>query len=412
MNYKKICLIVLISIMFILPIGCSKSTIMVQNNLSKIKQVKVENAKSESINSVSELSGTLQPFEETTVSFEASGTITSSNVEEGSNVNKDDILASVDSKNYELQVSQAQANVDKASAVVRQTDKGAREQEIQQAKLKVEQAETAYNQAVVDFNRNKTLFEAGAITQSDYEKFENNESVAQKDLEAAKQAYSLIIEGATEEEKEQVNAGYNAANSVKEQAELALSKTSLKSPINGVVISKSISKGQLISAGAPVYKIGNIDKLKVLLSVPDYEISSWKIGDNVCAKLYDDSMDGTVTNIFAATNASTGSINVEVTIDNADHKWRSGQVVTCSHEVNGGQGIFLPKKAVISTGSSSPYVFLFKDNKAIKTEVNIGELKNNKMEIKSGINENDSVIIEGMDRLLDNDEVKVSESDE
>lgn len=350
MIYKKLCLLVLSGVIFTSLIGCSKSTTASQNNLSQIKQVKVENAKSESINKVSEISGTLQPFEESTVSFEVSGTINSLNVQEGSNVNKDDILATVDSRNYELQVSQAQANVDKASAAVRQTEKGAREQQIQQAKLKVEQAETAYNQAVVDFNRNKTLFEAGAITQSDYEKFQNIESSAKKDLETAKQAYYLIIDGATEEEKEQVNAAFDAANSTKEQAELTLSKTSLKSPINGVVISKSISKGQLISAGIPAYKIGNIDKLKVLLSVPDYEISSWKTGDNVSAKLYDASIDGTVTNIFAATNENTGSINVEVTIDNKDHKWHSGQVVTCSHNSEDTQGLFLPKEAVISTG--------------------------------------------------------------
>lgn len=412
MIYKKLCLIVLSGVIFTSLIGCSKSTTASQNNLSQIKQVKVENAKSENINKVSEISATLQPFEESTVSFEVSGTINFLNVQEGSNVNKDDILATVDSRNYELQVSQAQANVDKALAAVRQTEKGAREQQIQQAKLKVEQAETAYNQAAIDFGRNKTLFEAGAITQSDYEKFQNSESAAQKDLESAKQTYSLITEGATEEEKEQVNAAYDQANSTKEQAELTLSKISLKSPINGVVISKSISQGQLISAGIPAYKIGNIDKLKVLLSVPDYEISSWKIGDNVSAKLYDDSMDGTVTNIFAATNASTGSISVEVTIDNANHKWRSGQVVTCSHKADSSKGIFLPKEAVISTGGSSPYVFILKDNKAIKTKVEIGMLKNNELEIKAGVNQSDSVIIEGMDRLSDNDDVKVLGSDE
>lgn len=93
-----------------------------------------------------------------------------------------------------------------------------------------------------------------------------------------------------------------------------------------------------------------------MLSVPDYEISSWKTGDNVSAKLYDASIDGTVTNIFAATNENTGSINVEVTIDNKDHKWHSGQVVTCSHNSEDTQGLFLPKEAVISTGGSSPYV--------------------------------------------------------
>ena len=412
MKYKKLCLPVLIGVMLTSLVGCSKSTTAVESSLNQGKQVKVQTVKSESINNVSELSGTLQPFEETTVSFEVSGMINSLNVKEGSNVSKDDILATVDSKNYELQVNQAQGNVDKASAAVTQTEKGARAQQIEQTKLKAEQAETAYNQAVIDLNRNKTLFEMGAIAQSDYEKFQNNVTVAQKDMEAAKQAYSLITEGATEEEKAQANAGYSQANAAKEQAELALSKTSLKSPISGVIISKSISQGQLIAAGTPAYKIGNIDKLKVLLSVPDYEVSSWKIGDEVSSKLYDDSMNGTVTNIFAATNDSTGSISVEVTIDNPDHKWRSGQVITCSHSTNNGQGIILPKEAVISTGGSSPYVFLLKDSKAIKTAVEVGELKNNKFEIKSGINESDEVIIEGMDKLSNNDSVKVSGSDE
>ncbi|BCZ45451.1 acriflavin resistance protein [Clostridium gelidum] len=411
MKYKKLCLPILIGVMLTSLIGCSKSTTAVENNLNQGKQVKVQNVKSESINNVSELSGTLQPFEEATVSFEVSGIINSLNAKEGSNVSKDDILATVDSKNYELQVGQAQANADKASAAVTQTEKGARAQQVEQVKLKAEQAEIAYNQAVVDFNRNKTLFEAEAISKSDYEKFQNNVTVAQKDMEGAKQAYSLIAEGSTEEEKAQANAGYNQANAAKAQAELALSKTSLRSSINGVVISKLISQGQLVAPGTPAYKIGNIDKLKVLLSVPDYEVSSWKIGDKISAKLYDDSMDGVVTNIFATTNANTGSISVEVNIDNPDHKWRSGQVVTCSHNTDNGQGIILPKEVVISTGGSSPYVFLLKDNKAIKTAVEVGELKNNKFEIKSGINESDQVIIEGMDKLSNNDSVKVSGSD-
>jgi multidrug efflux pump subunit AcrA (membrane-fusion protein) len=411
MKYKKLCLPVLIGVMLTSLVGCNKSITAAENSLNQGKQVKVQNVKSESINKVSELSGTLQPFEEATVSFEASGMINSLNAKEGSNVNKEDILATVDSKNYELQVIQAQGNVDKSSAAVRQTEKGAREQQVEEVKLKFEQAETAYNQAVIDLERNKTLFEAEAISKSDYEKAQNNMTMAKKDMEAAKQSYSLIAEGATEEEKTQANSAYSQAKAAKDQAELALSKTSLKSPISGVVISKSISQGQLVAAGTPAYKIGNIDKLKVLLSVPDYEVSSWKIGDKISAKLYEDSMEGLVTNIFAATNANTGSINVEVTIDNPDHKWLSGQIVTCSHMINNGQGIILPKEAVISIGGSSPYVFLVKDNKAIKTEVQVGELKNNKFEIKSGINESDEVIIEGMDKLSNNDSVKVSGSD-
>ncbi|MBI6875640.1 efflux RND transporter periplasmic adaptor subunit [Clostridium aciditolerans] len=407
MTYKKVCSIVLLTVMLTTLTACGKST----NTSSELKEVKVQKVKKENVSNLSQLSGTLQPLQEATVSFEVSGRINSLNVQEGTTVNVDDILASVDSKDYELQVQQAQANVDKAQAVLSQTVKGARAQQLAEANLKLQQSETDYNQAVTDFKRSESLYKSGYISQSDYEKSQNSLSSAERNRDTVKQAYSLTAEGATEEEKQQANSAYAQTLSIKGQAELALSKTSLKSPIKGVIISKYIYQGQLVSAGTAAYKIGDIDKLKVTLPVPDYEISSWKTGDKVSLNLYNESMDGQVTNIFSATNESTGSINVEVTIDNAKHNWRPGQVVTCDHKTDNGDAIFVPKEAVISSGSSTPYVFLLKDNKAVKTDVKIGELKNNKLEITSGINEAESIIIEGADRLSNGDKVKALESD-
>lgn len=106
--------------------------------------------KKESANKQSALSGTLQPLQETTVSFEVSGRINS--------VNVNDILAAVDSKDYELQVEQAQANVDKAQVVLSQTLKGARSQQLAEANLKLQQAETDCSQALTDFNRYEALY--------------------------------------------------------------------------------------------------------------------------------------------------------------------------------------------------------------------------------------------------------------
>jgi RND family efflux transporter MFP subunit len=297
--------------------------------------------------------------------------------------------------------------VDKTQAVLNQTVKGARAQQLAEANLKLQQAETDYNQALTDFKRYESLYKSGAISQSDYEKAQNSLSSAKRNRDSVKEAYSLTAEGATEEEKQQANSAYAQTLAVKAQAELTLSKTSLKSPIKGVVISKNISNGQLVSVGTAACKIGNIDKLKVTLPVPDYEVSSWKIGDKVSVKLYEGSRDAQVTNVFSATNENTGSINVEVTIDNAKHDWRPGQVVTCDHKSNSGTVIFVPKESVISSGGSTPYVFLLKDNKAVKVDVKIGELKNNKLEIKSGINEDENLIVEGADRLSSGDKVKV-----
>lgn len=325
----------------------------------QVAYVQVEKVKAKSMDSLSELSGTLEPTEEATVSFEASGTVESVGIQEGSRVNAGEILASIDSESYSLQT--------------------------QQAANQILNTETAYNQAATDFKRFEILYSEGAISKSDYEKAKINMDIAQNNMSAAYLA--------------------------KQQTELVLSKTSLESPLNGVVLAKYISAGQLVSAGTPAYRIGNIDRLKVGLLVPDNEISSWKIGDKILVKLYEESVEGEVANIFPATNENTGGITVEVAVNNADHKWHSGQVVTCVHISDSKAAIYVPKEAVISSGGTSAYVFILADDKAVKTEVTIGILRNNLFEIKSGIRENDRVIVKGADRLSDGDKVRVIGSD-
>jgi multidrug efflux pump subunit AcrA (membrane-fusion protein) len=102
MKYKRICSIVLIGIILTFPTACSKSTNNSKNNLATSKEVQVQKVKNESVSNLSQLSGTLQPLQEVTVSFEVSDGINSLNVQEGTSVNVEDILATVDSKDYEL----------------------------------------------------------------------------------------------------------------------------------------------------------------------------------------------------------------------------------------------------------------------------------------------------------------------
>ncbi|MCK9907163.1 HlyD family efflux transporter periplasmic adaptor subunit, partial [Frankia sp. Cpl3] len=64
-------------------------------------------------------------------------------------------------------------------------------------------------------------------------------------------------------------ASYQQAVISKEQAALTLAKTQLRAPISGTIIAKLTSTGQITNVGTPVYQIGDIDTLKVVLPVPD-----------------------------------------------------------------------------------------------------------------------------------------------
>ena len=210
----------------------------------------------------------------------------------------------------------------------------------------------------------------------------------------------------------QAQAGLLNAQVSKEQAQLALSKTSLKAPFSGVITAKLASTGQLIGPGAPVYKLSQMDTLKVLLPVPDYQIADWEKGKEVTVDLYGEKKQGKVINVFPSTNQNTGTISVEVEIPNQDHKWFPGQVVKAEAKLKEQLGLFVPVEAVISTGTNNkPYVFLLQDGNAVKTEVTVGKLFENKLEITSGLSEQDQVITKGADRLFDGDPVVVEENE-
>lgn len=398
MQRKLLTLILISSISILSACGKDVPTTEVSSNNQKVV---VELVKSQEAVKFTELSGSLKPSKETFASFEVAGKLVSLYKKEGESITSSDVLAVLDAEGYAVGVEQARANVMQAGAGLKQVEKGAREQELLQAKALVDKAQAGYKNALDNFNRVKVLYSEGAVSQSTYEATITGLTVAEKDVTLAKQSYSLAQEGATSETKEQVRAAYKLATSVKEQADLTLSKTKLKAPFDGTVVSKLASEGQLVSAGTPVYRIGNIDELKVMLPIPDYEINDWKLGDQVTLMLYEEKRAGKVSNIFPAVSQGTGTIGVEVTLPNPKHDWFVGQVVIAQRKHIAKSNLYIPVEAVISRGEEKPHVFKVVNNKAIKSLIELGELIDNKYEILSGLKEYDEVIIKGADRVYD-----------
>ncbi|KMY51914.1 efflux RND transporter periplasmic adaptor subunit [Peribacillus loiseleuriae] len=465
--------------------------------------VEVASVSNESLDAISSLTGTLLPYEETVVSFEVGGRIQSMNASIGDTIKSGAALGALDPANYKLQVEIAEnailqskaalnssdsainsaevgihsadagiassdesiksakanikateARINSAQASLSALDKGAREQEKTQAKLAVDRAKSAYTKVKVDSERIEGLYNEGLATKKEFDDIQLQVSNAQKDVENAEQSYSLIIEGATEEQRKQVlasiqeaeagkeqaqagvgqssaakgqavaardqavaskeqsvaakgqsQAAYEQAVIGKEQAELTFSKTKLTSSLTGVVLDKLVSKGQQINPGDPIYKLGRIDQLKVLLPIPDKDIKQWKVEDEVSVTLYDQVKTGKVNKIYPQTNAGTGTISVEVVIPNEQLEWVPGQVVKANRVTSDNNGILVPIEAVMSSGDT-PYVFKEVKGKAVKTKVETGSLINNKIHIVSGLKEGDQVIIRGGELVRDGDPLK------
>lgn len=372
------------------------------------KQVEVTTVKTGKASRISELSGTLQPLEEATVSFEVGGRITQLQFNEGDQVAAGSILARIDGSDYSLRLASANSTVAQTGAVLQKTNNGARQEEIIQSKAILDKATVAYQKAQDNYKRMEQLFKENAISLNDFENAQNALTIAEKDLLTAKQGYSLTVEGARAEDKQAQRSTYDQAVIGREMAAQTLEKTQLKAPISGTVISKHSSVGELTNPGAPIYRIGQVDTLKVVLPVPDREIGSWKEGDIVTLSVYGKTREAKVSKVYPSTNQSTGTIGVEVIVANPGRDWFAGQVVKATRQLDSKEGIFLPIEAVISRGEDKPYVYIVTDNKAVKTSVTTGELINNQIEITSGLQAGQQVVVKGVDRLFDGDPIEAT----
>lgn len=357
----------------------------------------------------------------------------------------------------------ADAQIASAEATLQAVLDGARSQEREQLKLTVDNAQKAYDTAKTNVTRMEALYAEGLISKQELESVQNGYNAAKNGLAQAKESYSLMEEGATASQIKQTEAALAAAQSGKAQAasgkaqadsgkaqaesgktqaaagvdqaaigieqakasqnqaqvvyeqaliskqaaEATLAKTVLKSPMAGVVLSKSIEPGSFAGGGTPVITIGETSKLKVMLPVPDSEIAEWKVGDTVSLSLYGSTKEGTVNMIAPQTNSGTGTVNVEVVVPNEDGAWLAGQIVNANRVSTDNNGILVPIEAVINNGVES-YVFKEVDDKAVKVIVETGAMVNNKIHITKGIKEGDQVVVSGGTLLLDGDPLKTS----
>ncbi|MHB8074731.1 efflux RND transporter periplasmic adaptor subunit [Desulfosporosinus fructosivorans] len=406
---KKIIHFAFIISMCISMVGCGSLTkdqaITADSN---VKQVKTEIAKKVEVEDKIELSALLQPMEEAILSFEVPGRILAIEKKESDNVDLDEIIARLDSSQYQINSEIANASLAQAEANLSQTLNGAREQEKESAKATYDKANAVYEKALIDFKRMESLLKEGAISKSDYENAQTRLTVSQTDMTAAKAVYDMALEGARVETKQMAQEGYKLAEGNSDLAKLALGKTQLKAPFKGTILNKSASDGQIVAAGTPVFRFGNIDSLKLILPVPDNSIDNWTKGDSVTVSLYGKEKQGVVTNILSATNVMTGTIGVEVTVQNNEHDWVPGQVAVCRYVGKSRNSIVLPVESIISLSEKNPYLFINNDGKAVKKDITLGELKDNKIQILTGLDEGSEVIVSGAGELFEGARVKVS----
>lgn len=400
MNKRKtIVAVIVIAIVLVVAknafLGKAKKTTVTGTTKISVKTQKIEETTS---GAKATFKASLEAVQEGAVTNKVGGKVTEVLFENGQTVTQGQVLVKLDDSDIRDTVASYEAQLSSAEAQLKSA-----ENQVTSSELSEQKIQTSYETAQRDYDRKKALYDQGALSKVDLESSESTLKNAQADLASAENS---IESAKLSIETQKANIKTAQVNLNTQQN--SLQNTTITAPISGVMDGKNVSLGQYVNIGTTLGKVKNISSINAVIQVKDSDLSYIKVGGKATLKLDGENAkeyEGTIQTIDAVADSSSRVFNCKITIDNKNGELKPG--VFGKVEIETGstkKSMSLPTQAL---GGSEGNYYVFINNKGVakKCTVTTGDVSKDNVEIKSGIQAGDEVIITNVSTLLDGEAI-------
>ena len=382
--------------------------------------VRVELPRIGTIERVLSTSGTLTAGSTIGITSKISGRIEKIPVREGYAVAEGELLVQIDEQTPRLQLEQAYAAWQAAQAQYEKTLKGPRPEELENARALYEKAEKDLTTSEENFTRSEQLYDSGAIPKAQFEQVESTLRGARTELENAARSLRVLEEGATPEEKRMAQAQAEAAKAGYELARLQLENTRIRAPETAVVARVLQDEGNIVGTSTPILILVQDDRIQVKIELAEkYYGQMLKGGESLEARIFPQAYPGTDAfqgRIFTvAPTINPESRTFTVTLDIADPRdlLRPGMYAEIELVLRRiPDALLLPASAVLDRAAER-FVFVVEGSgqTAVASARTVVPGLSNAAEVQilSGIDPQDRVIVEGNYFLEEGQRIEVLE---
>ncbi len=450
---KKIILFQFILIIFILFSSCknrksrhSKAVLTVNAVYVKNKIVK------EKIYAV----GTISYIEKVEITSKVTGKVDKVYVDIGSIVRKGTRLLQIDKFPLEIELKKVTAELESAKSALHLSEAKYKEslkrveqqiKVIEKARANLAEKKASYDNMKKIITRKQTLYKMGAITQEEYENlqtelksYETRYQLAEKELQIQLNGYKdedIIKNGYkvpsnkqkkiellklinTRVEKAEVDvqkAKVKNAEANIESIQLLLKKTTVKSPITGIIASRNIEPGERIVKDSPILVVMNIDKVYAVLNIPESQVNKIKRNNKIelsVDAIPDKIFYGYVFLMSPMIDLKTRTIEIRGKFNNPKHLLKPGMFAR-GYIYTGvkRKSIVIPNSSFITSNSNTANVFVvINDNEVYSKKIKFAESSDDTVEVLAGLKEGDILVINKTDQLNEGDKIEVNIKDE
>ncbi|HVY67064.1 MAG TPA: efflux RND transporter periplasmic adaptor subunit [Gammaproteobacteria bacterium] len=186
----------------------------------------------------------------------------------------------------------------------------------------------------------------------------------------------------------------------------------VQAPFSGLLGFRNVSPGTLVTPTTPITSIDDISVIKLDFTVPETVLGDMSLGAKVVAKSVSfpgREFEGVVRTVGSRVDPITRAITVRAHIPNNDRALRPGMLLTVDVVTSQHEALVVPEGAVFQVQNRA-YVYRLDGLTARQQQIEIGARRYGVVEVKSGLEEGDTVVTEGIVKLRDGVQVRLDES--
>ena len=385
--------------------GCGKREEGATEKPTTIQGAKIETIKLSSVEEEYEAVGTVRSKTTSILSSKTVGSILAVHVREGDRVKTGQLLIEIDDRDSRSQLQKAEAGLREVREGLEEI-----EQNIHAAEAARGGAEAGRSLALSTFNRYRALFEQKSVSRQEFDEVQAKMKIAEAEADRAGRMLQALIA-----KKSQILAKAEQAKADITSAQVYVDYGRIASPMNGVVVSKQAEIGLLAAPGVPLLTLEDDSRYRLEVSVEDSMLRQIRLGTS--SQISIDAIgpqefSGQVTEIVPASDPGSRSSTVKIDLFDAKGSsrsravLRSGMYGKARFPIGQKQILKVPLRAILQRGQLVS-VFVVDSSQILHLRlIKTGKQFGGQLEVLSGLNEGDRIVVEGIERIREGDRVE------